>query len=71
MSLVSFFCFQKEINVLKDAAGEPTTEAMRVRRTEKNILENEKKCLEKMKNDPPYNKSGTDTVYHYFLILHF
>ncbi|MEQ2166819.1 hypothetical protein GOODEAATRI_032168 [Goodea atripinnis] len=27
-------------------------------RTEKSILENENKCLEKMKHDPPYNKSG-------------
>uniref|UniRef100_A0A3B5KNY0 G-protein coupled receptors family 2 profile 1 domain-containing protein n=1 Tax=Xiphophorus couchianus TaxID=32473 RepID=A0A3B5KNY0_9TELE len=35
----------------------PTTEAMWVR-TEKIILENENKCLEKMKNAPPYNKSG-------------
>ena len=33
---------------------------------EKMILENEKKCLEKMKQDPAYDKSGTDTVYFYF-----
>lgn len=57
------------MSFLKDAAGEPTTEAMWVR-TEKNILENKNKCLEKMKNAPPYNKSGTDTVYYYFVILH-
>uniref|UniRef100_A0A8C6Q5M6 Calcitonin gene-related peptide type 1 receptor n=1 Tax=Nothobranchius furzeri TaxID=105023 RepID=A0A8C6Q5M6_NOTFU len=36
---------------------EPMKEAARVW-TEKIILENEKKCLEKMKQDPPYNKSG-------------
>ncbi|PWA15452.1 hypothetical protein CCH79_00008467 [Gambusia affinis] len=59
----------EKMSFLKDAAGEPTTEAMWVR-TEKNILENKNKCLEKMKNAPPYNKSGTDTVYYYFVILH-
>uniref|UniRef100_A0A669B2V9 Calcitonin gene-related peptide type 1 receptor n=1 Tax=Oreochromis niloticus TaxID=8128 RepID=A0A669B2V9_ORENI len=37
--------------------SEPTTEAPGVS-TEKIILENEKKCQEKMKNDPPYRKSG-------------
>lgn len=47
-----------------DAAGEPTTEATGVNSeeggvVEKMILENEKKCLEKMKQDPPYNKSGS------------
>ncbi|XP_041823128.1 calcitonin gene-related peptide type 1 receptor [Melanotaenia boesemani] len=47
----------QERNFSRDAAGEPTTEATRVRK-ESNILENEKKCFEKMKNDPPYNKSG-------------
>ncbi|KAM4550381.1 calcitonin gene-related peptide type 1 receptor isoform 1-T2 [Fundulus diaphanus] len=47
----------EEVNFLKDAAGEPTTEAMWVR-TEKVLLEHENKCQEKMKNDPPYNKSG-------------
>uniref|UniRef100_A0A3B4GTZ8 Calcitonin gene-related peptide type 1 receptor n=1 Tax=Pundamilia nyererei TaxID=303518 RepID=A0A3B4GTZ8_9CICH len=37
--------------------SEPTTEAPRVS-TEKIILDNEKKCQEKMKNDPPYRKPG-------------
>ncbi len=27
------------------------------------ILENEEKCSEKMKQDSPYNRSGTDTVH--------
>ncbi|KAK5616760.1 hypothetical protein CRENBAI_022426 [Crenichthys baileyi] len=48
---------KKEIHFLEDVAGEPTMGAIWVR-TEKSILENENKCLEKMKNDPPYNKSG-------------
>ncbi|XP_035807407.2 calcitonin gene-related peptide type 1 receptor [Amphiprion ocellaris] len=49
---------QKEIpDLLRDATGEHTTEATGVS-SEKNILESEKKCLEKMKTDPPYNKSG-------------
>ncbi|XP_059205628.1 calcitonin gene-related peptide type 1 receptor isoform X1 [Centropristis striata] len=48
---------------LGDAAGEPTTEATgdieeKGEVVEKMILENEKKCSEKMKQDPPYNKSG-------------
>ncbi|XP_033493341.1 calcitonin gene-related peptide type 1 receptor [Epinephelus lanceolatus] len=48
---------------LKDVAGEPTTEAVGVD-TEKDgvveimILENRKKCSEKMTQDPPYNNSG-------------
>lgn len=64
------FCFsQKEApQFLSDAAGEPNTEATGVNAekggvAETMILENEKKCSEKMKQDPPYNKSGTDTVY--------
>ncbi|XP_065327113.1 calcitonin gene-related peptide type 1 receptor isoform X1 [Pelmatolapia mariae] len=49
---------EKEIpDFQRDAAAEPTTEAPGVS-TEKIILENEKKCQEKMKNDPPYRKSG-------------
>ncbi|KAM9385707.1 calcitonin gene-related peptide type 1 receptor [Pholidichthys leucotaenia] len=49
---------EKEIPIfLKDAPGEPTTQAAGVN-TGTVILENEKKCQEKMKNDPPYNKSG-------------
>ncbi|XP_044026958.1 uncharacterized protein calcr isoform X2 [Siniperca chuatsi] len=48
---------------LRDAAGEPTTEATGVNTEkgsvlEKHILKNKNKCLEKMKQDPPYNKSG-------------
>ncbi|XP_032390824.1 calcitonin gene-related peptide type 1 receptor isoform X3 [Etheostoma spectabile] len=48
---------------LRDAAGEPTTEATGVNPekrsvVEKLILKNERKCSEKMKQDPPYNKSG-------------
>ncbi|KAI3358497.1 hypothetical protein L3Q82_014916, partial [Scortum barcoo] len=48
---------------LRDAAGDATIEATGVN-TEKGgvvdmlILENEKKCSEKMKQDPPYDKSG-------------
>ncbi|KAL7381124.1 hypothetical protein ABVT39_000927 [Epinephelus coioides] len=48
---------------LMDVAGEPTTEAVGVD-TEKDgvveimILENRKKCSEKMTQDPPYNNSG-------------
>ncbi|KAM6899566.1 calcitonin gene-related peptide type 1 receptor [Xenentodon cancila] len=42
--------------VLREAAGEPTREATNIR-TEKRILENEKKCLEKINRDPPYNNS--------------
>ncbi|XP_015231937.1 PREDICTED: calcitonin receptor [Cyprinodon variegatus] len=53
----------EEIHFLKDAAGEQTTESVWIR-TEKIIIENEKKCLEKMKNDPPYNKSGGVTGLH-------
>ncbi|KAF3833758.1 hypothetical protein F7725_024962 [Dissostichus mawsoni] len=48
---------------LLDAPGEPTTESTALQAekgsvVEKMILENEKKCSEKMKQDPPYNKSG-------------
>uniref|UniRef100_A0A3B4ZRE7 Calcitonin gene-related peptide type 1 receptor n=1 Tax=Stegastes partitus TaxID=144197 RepID=A0A3B4ZRE7_9TELE len=42
---------------LRDAAREHTTEATEVN-AEKIILENEKKCREKMKTDAPFNKSG-------------
>ncbi|XP_045915119.1 calcitonin gene-related peptide type 1 receptor [Micropterus dolomieu] len=55
---------EKEVpQFLRDAAGEPTTDASGVNIekggvVEKQILENEKKCLEKMKKDPPYHKSG-------------
>ncbi|XP_076610983.1 calcitonin gene-related peptide type 1 receptor isoform X1 [Chaetodon auriga] len=58
-----FGCFPKEVlHFLRDASGEPTTEATGVS-TEKAavleiILENEKKCSEKMKQDPPYSKPG-------------
>lgn len=67
-----FFFSQKEVlHFLRDAAEELTTEATGVNKekgsvVEKKILENENKCLEKMKQDPPYDKSGTDTVYFYF-----
>ncbi|KAG7245038.1 hypothetical protein INR49_023604 [Caranx melampygus] len=48
---------------LRDAAGELSTEATGVNAgkssvADKLILENEKKCLEKMKQDPPHDKSG-------------
>lgn len=65
---VDLFISQKEVpQLLRDAAGEPTTEATGVNIekggvVEKQILENEKKCLEKMKKDPPYQNSGTDIV---------
>uniref|UniRef100_A0A672IQJ1 Calcitonin gene-related peptide type 1 receptor n=1 Tax=Salarias fasciatus TaxID=181472 RepID=A0A672IQJ1_SALFA len=38
----------------------PSTAATGVS-VEQTILQNEEKCLEKMKNDPPYNKSGSDS----------
>lgn len=48
-----------------DAAEEPNTVVDTEKRSvvEKIIHENEKKCLVKMKQDPPYNKSGTYSVY--------
>ncbi|XP_076610985.1 calcitonin gene-related peptide type 1 receptor isoform X3 [Chaetodon auriga] len=54
--------FEEVLHFLRDASGEPTTEATGVS-TEKAavleiILENEKKCSEKMKQDPPYSKPG-------------
>ncbi|GLD57835.1 calcitonin gene-related peptide type 1 receptor-like protein, partial [Lates japonicus] len=58
---------EKEIpHFLWDAERELTTEATGVNTeersvVEKKILKNEKKCLEKMKQDPPYHKSG---LYH-------
>ncbi|XP_068431705.1 calcitonin gene-related peptide type 1 receptor isoform X2 [Clinocottus analis] len=49
----------KEVpHFLRDAAGEPTTEPTETSSVNKIILENEKKCSEKMKKDPSYNKSG-------------
>ncbi|XP_020487357.2 calcitonin gene-related peptide type 1 receptor [Labrus bergylta] len=55
---------ETEVNhYLRDAPAEPTTVATDIM-TEKGdvieeiVLENENKCLEKMKHDPPYNKSG-------------
>ncbi|XP_034561232.1 calcitonin gene-related peptide type 1 receptor [Notolabrus celidotus] len=55
---------KKEVlHYLRDSPGEPTTEVTGAK-TEKAgvmeeiVLENEKKCIEKMKRDPPYNKSG-------------
>ncbi|XP_069550660.1 calcitonin gene-related peptide type 1 receptor isoform X4 [Brachyistius frenatus] len=48
---------KKDPHFLRDAVGELTAEAAGVS-TEEVILENEKKCQDKMKNDPPYNKSG-------------
>lgn len=58
MQQTNIFLSQKEIpDFQRDAAAEPTTEAPGVS-TEKIILENEKKCQEKMKNDPPYRKPG-------------
>lgn len=53
-------CVQKVIRFLRDAVEEQTTEATQAR-AEKLVLENEKKCLEKIKKDPPHNKSGTHT----------
>lgn len=54
--------------------GEPITEATGVNagkgRTLEIILENEEKCSEKMKRDPPYNKSGTDTEDHRQLLFY-
>ncbi|XP_017280153.1 calcitonin gene-related peptide type 1 receptor isoform X1 [Kryptolebias marmoratus] len=41
---------------LRDASEEPTAEATQVRA--ERILGNENQCLEKMKNDPPYDKAG-------------
>ncbi|XP_019118178.1 calcitonin gene-related peptide type 1 receptor isoform X2 [Larimichthys crocea] len=54
--------FEMEVlHFLRDAAGEPTTEAIGIN-TEKGsvmaIVVNEKTCAEKIKQDPPYNKSG-------------
>uniref|UniRef100_UPI0037E8E2E8 calcitonin gene-related peptide type 1 receptor n=1 Tax=Semicossyphus pulcher TaxID=241346 RepID=UPI0037E8E2E8 len=58
---------EKEVpDYLRDAPGQPTTEATEVTEVntkkvgvmEEIVLENEKKCNEKMKQDPPYNKSG-------------
>ncbi|XP_010772958.1 calcitonin gene-related peptide type 1 receptor [Notothenia coriiceps] len=54
---------RKVPHFLLDAPGEPTTESTALNAekgsvVEKMILENEKKCSEKMKQDPPYNKSG-------------
>ncbi|XP_050922100.1 calcitonin gene-related peptide type 1 receptor isoform X2 [Lates calcarifer] len=55
---------EKEVpHFLWDAEREVTTEATGVNTeersvVEKKILKNEKKCLEKMKQDPPYHKSG-------------
>ncbi|KAF0024718.1 hypothetical protein F2P81_023520 [Scophthalmus maximus] len=48
---------------VRDAAGELTTEATEVNSekasfVQKMIFENKKKCLEKMEQDPPYDKSG-------------
>ncbi|KAK2921196.1 calcitonin gene-related peptide type 1 receptor isoform X1 [Channa argus] len=48
---------------LRDAVGAPTTavtaaNAVNGSVVEKMILENKKKCLEKMKKDPPYDSSG-------------
>lgn len=65
---VDWFVFlsQKEVlHFLRDAAGEPTTEVTEDKAennsaVEKMILENEKACLEKMKQDPPYGNSGTE-----------
>ncbi|TKS88548.1 Calcitonin receptor [Collichthys lucidus] len=49
------------LHFLRDAAGEPTTEASGIN-TDKGsvmaIVVNEKTCAEKIKQDPPYNKSG-------------
>ncbi|XP_031709618.1 calcitonin gene-related peptide type 1 receptor [Anarrhichthys ocellatus] len=55
---------EKEVpHCLRDAAGEPATEVKGVNTetggvVEKMILENEKKCSEKMKQDPSHNESG-------------
>ncbi|XP_029369952.1 calcitonin gene-related peptide type 1 receptor isoform X2 [Echeneis naucrates] len=56
--------FQKDtLDFLSDAPEELTAETTgaiteRASVPEKNILENEKKCSERMKKDPPYDKSG-------------
>ncbi|XP_030267064.1 calcitonin gene-related peptide type 1 receptor [Sparus aurata] len=50
---------EKEILLfLRDAAGELSAEPAEKGGVMEIILENEKKCSEKMKQDPPYNKSG-------------
>lgn len=49
------FVSKKVIRFLRDAAEEPTTEDVRVK-ADKLILENEKKCLEKIKKEPPRDK---------------
>lgn len=75
LNLYFFFLAQKEVpHFLRDAAEEPATEVTwpntdKVGVVEKMILENEKKCLEKMKQDPAYNNSGTDTATHYATLV--
>ncbi|XP_054461399.1 calcitonin gene-related peptide type 1 receptor [Anoplopoma fimbria] len=59
---------EKEVpHFLRDAAGEPTTEGTGVNTetagVEKMIIENEKKCSEKMKQDPSYEKSGNTGLF--------
>ncbi|CAJ1083916.1 calcitonin gene-related peptide type 1 receptor [Xyrichtys novacula] len=52
---------EKEVPLyLRDSEGEPTTEATTKKGgvMEEIVFENEKKCIEKMKHDPPYNKLG-------------
>ncbi|XP_070840424.1 calcitonin gene-related peptide type 1 receptor isoform X2 [Chaetodon trifascialis] len=55
--------FEKEVlHFLRDASGEPTTEATGVSKEKAGVMEiildNEKKCSERMKQDPPYSKPG-------------
>ncbi|XP_058475536.1 calcitonin gene-related peptide type 1 receptor [Solea solea] len=51
---------EQEKHFLRDSAGEMTTDAtdVDIGGVQKLILENEKKCSEKMKKDPKYDKPG-------------
>lgn len=62
-----FFFFSRK-EVLHFLRGELSTEATGVNAekssiADKLILENEKKCLEKMEQDPPHDKSGAAAVF--------
>ncbi|XP_070840425.1 calcitonin gene-related peptide type 1 receptor isoform X3 [Chaetodon trifascialis] len=54
--------FEEVLHFLRDASGEPTTEATGVSKEKAGVMEiildNEKKCSERMKQDPPYSKPG-------------
>ncbi len=64
---LNLFSQKEDLHFLRDATGESATDTTAVN-TDKGgvmeiILENEEKCSEKMKQDSPYNRSGTDTVH--------